>query len=85
MNKKFNYKEIGETYVITSGTIRSVANIIGCSKSTAHNAIRKLIKNNDKLAKDIQAIILKNRTERHIRGGISTSNKYKKIRSLKLN
>lgn len=84
MNKKFNYKEIAETYVATSGTVRSVANIIGCSKSTVHNAISKLMKNNDKLAKDIQDIISQNITERHIRGGITTSNKYKKIRSLKL-
>ena len=78
MKKIFNYKEIGETYVATSGTVRSVANIIGCSKSTVHNAISKLIKTNDKLAKDIQDVILKNTTERHIRGGITTSDKYKK-------
>lgn len=75
MNKIFNYKEIGETYVATNGTVRSVANIIGCSKSTVHNAIRKLIKNNDKLAKDIQKIILQNINERYSRGAIATNKK----------
>lgn len=61
-------------------TVRSAAKEFGVSKSTVHKDIsERLIKINPHLASKIRKILDENKAERHIRGGLATKNKYKKI------
>ncbi len=72
-------------YIIdTECTVRDAAKKFGISKSTVHKDVtERLIKFNPGLAKEAKAILLKNKKERHIRGGIATREKYKKQMFLK--
>jgi len=61
-------------------TVRCAAKEFGVSKSTVHKDIsERLIKINPHLAKKIREILDENKAERHIRGGLATKKKYKKI------
>lgn len=67
-------------YIIEhSATVRSTAKVLKTSKSTVHkdmqNRLRQL---NPMMAKEVRAILDKNKAERHIRGGRATHNKYRK-------
>ena len=68
-------------YIIeTKCTVRDAAKKFGISKSTVHKDItERLEKINKLLAEDIKIILNENKSERHIRGGIATRNKYLKI------
>lgn len=58
-------------------TVRDAAKKFGISKSTVHKDItERLPKINKALAKDTKKILLENKLERHIRGGIATKKKY---------
>lgn len=72
-------------YIIdTKCTVRDAAKKFGISKSTVHKDVtERLVKFNPGLAGEAKAILLKNKKERHIRGGIATREKYKKQMSLK--
>ena len=60
-------------------TIRSAARYFSISKSTVHKDItERLEKINPTLAKETKDILLENKMERHIRGGIATRQKYLK-------
>ena len=59
-------------------TVRDAARIFGISKSTVHKDItERLPKINRRLWKEVHKILLENKQERHIRGGIATREKYK--------
>lgn len=61
-------------------TVRDTAKKFGVSKSTVHNDITKrLLDINSTLAEDVNIVIGINLEERHIRGGLSTKNKYKSV------
>ena len=61
-------------------TVRKVAQHFGISKSTVHKDITQTLKKvNPSLYSEVQAILEKNKKERHIRGGEATKNKYKVI------
>lgn len=61
----------------TEDTIRKTAQIYNLSKSTVHNDISKRLKKIDtNLYQEVQKILDKNFSEKHIRGGESTKNKY---------
>lgn len=66
-------------YIVEHGaTVRSAAREFGISKSTVHHDMQTRLKNLDPtLAKQVRAILAKNREERHIRGGMATYLKYK--------
>ena len=66
-------------YIIdTKSTIRKCATYFGISKSTVHNDIsKKLFRTNKFLYFQVYKILQKNLAERHIRGGMATSLKYK--------
>lgn len=64
----------------TEDTIRKTAQIFGLSKSTVHNDLSKRLKKVDgKMYDDVQKILDKNFSEKHIRGGESTKHKYEQL------
>ena len=67
-------------YIISNNaTIRQTAAYFGYSKSTVHLDIHKKLKKiNFSLFDDVNIILRKNFDEKHIRGGLSTKNKYLK-------
>lgn len=63
----------------TQDTIRKTAQIYNLSKSTVHNDLSKRLKKVDlKMYEQVQKILDKNFSEKHIRGGMSTKMKYEK-------
>jgi len=67
-------------YVIENkATVRAAAKKFGISKSTVHKDIsERLMKLNPILAKEAKAVLEVNKSQRHIRGGMATREKYKK-------
>ncbi|MBR4949309.1 MAG: sporulation transcriptional regulator SpoIIID [Clostridia bacterium] len=62
-------------------TVRNAAKKFGISKSTVHKDItERLRKINPPLYNEVRKVLDKNKSERHIRGGIATREKYKKER-----
>ena len=48
-----------------------------CLKTTVHKDVsERLLKINKSLAEDVHGILLENKAERHIRGGLATKIKY---------
>lgn len=68
-------------FIINTGkTVREIANIFRVSKSTVHKDLHERLLKIDKNKYNKVSEILKYHIEiRHIRGGESTKNKYKKI------
>ena len=72
-------------YIIeTRCTVREAAKKFGISKSTVHKDVtERLSKINKSLAETIRKILMENKQERHIRGGIATREKYLKENNLR--
>ena len=66
------------SYIIEKGaTVRQAAKAFGISKSTLHKDVsERLTKFNPSLASKVRKILVKNKSERHIRGGMATREKY---------
>ena len=71
--------EIGH-YIIEEGTtVRKAAKKFGISKSTVHKDLTdRLFEIDPVLYKDARVVLDINKSERHIRGGKATREKYKK-------
>lgn len=68
---------LGKYIVRFNATVRKTANIFGISKSTVHKDVTEILENvNMDLAKKVRAVLDKNKSERHIRGGEATRQKY---------
>ena len=66
-----------EYIVETNSTVRAAAGHFGISKSTVHKDVTERLKDIDKeLFVEVRKVLNKNLSERHIRGGIATKNKY---------
>ena len=60
-------------------TVRQTAKTFGVSKSTIHKEVTERLKEiNPSLAKEVKNVLDKNKSERHIRGGLATKLKYEK-------
>ena len=60
-------------------TVRQTAKTFGVSKSTIHKGVTERLKEiNPSLAKEVKNVLDKNKSERHIRGGLATKLKYEK-------
>ena len=72
---------LGE-YIATSGaTVRATAKVFKISKSTVHKDVTERLKKEDPvLYKEVKKVLEKNKQDRHIRGGIATREKYKKLK-----
>ena len=66
-------------YMIESGdTVRGAAKKFSVSKSTVHKDVtERLKKSNHALYLQVQQVLLHNKSERHIRGGIATREKFR--------
>ena len=68
---------LGEYLVANGATVRSAARVFGISKSTVHKDVTAVLKNiNRGLFEEVSAILQKNKSERHLRGGEATRKKY---------
>lgn len=60
-------------------TVRQTAKTFGVSKSTIHKDVTERLEEiNPILAKEVKTVLEKNKSERHIRGGMATKMKYEK-------
>ena len=67
-------------YMIETGaTVRSAAKHFGISKSTVHKTLTQRLRQcNYTLYLQVRQVLDKNKSERHIRGGMATKRKYEK-------
>ncbi len=73
---------LGQYIIETGDTVRGAATMFGIGKSTVHADIQKKLKYiNTALWKQADAVLQKNKDERHIRGGNATKEKYLKLNS----
>ena len=65
-------------YIIqTSATVRQTAKKFGISKSTVHKDVtERIVQINPTLAAEARKVLDVNKSERHIRGGMATKEKY---------
>ena len=70
-------------YIIETGaTVREAAAAFDVSKSTVHSdMVIRLRKINQNQYKKVKAVLSKNLSERHIRGGEKTRQKYRNMRA----
>lgn len=71
------------SYIIdNNATVRQTAKAFGVSKSTVHKDVTdRLMQINPTLAKQARQVLDVNKSERHIRGGMATKEKYLHIHS----
>ena len=68
----------GEYIIETDSTVRATAIHFNISKSTVHKDVTERLKEIDKqLYREVRKVLNTNLSERHIRGGLATKNKYK--------
>ena len=74
-------EQFGNYIISEKSTVRETASVFGISKSTVHkDVVDRLPQFNRKLAELVREVLEENKSERHIRGGIATKNKYKKLK-----
>ena len=73
---------IAEYIIEHNATVRQTAKAFGVSKSTVHKDVTdRLMQINPTLAKQARQVLDVNKSERHIRGGMATKEKYLHIHS----
>ena len=69
--------EIARYIIDNNATVRQAAKHFGNSKSTVHKDVtERLMQVNPALAREARKILDVNKSERHIRGGFATKEKY---------
>ena len=69
--------EIAKYIIDNNATVRQTAKQFGISKSTVHKAVtERLSQVNPTLAREARKVLDVNKSERHIRGGLATREKY---------
>ena len=70
-------------YIIENGaTVRDTAREFGISKSTVHKDVTdRLARINHALFLEVKKVLEQNKSERHIRGGIATREKYARMKA----
>lgn len=75
---------IGRHIVETGDTVRAAAEKFGVSKSTVHKDVScRLEYINPALWREVKTVLEKNKSERHLRGGEATRQKYLDIAEAK--
>ena len=76
--------EIARYIIDNNTTVRQAAKHFGISKSTVHKDVtERLVQVNPSLAAEARKVLDVNKSERHIRGGLATKDKYLREKSLK--
>lgn len=69
--------EIADYIIENNATVRQTAKQFGISKSTVHKDVtERLLQINAALAAQARTVLDLNKSERHIRGGLATREKY---------
>ena len=69
--------DIANYIIENNATVRQSAKQFGISKSTVHKDVtERLMQINPALAKEARKVLDINKSERHIRGGLATKEKY---------
>ena len=69
--------EIAKYIIDNNATVRQTAKQFGISKSTVHKRVtERLSQVNPTLAREARKVLDVNKSERHIRGGLATREKY---------
>ena len=69
--------EIANYIIENNATVRQTAKAFGISKSTVHKDVtERLMQVNPTLASEARKVLDVNKSERHIRGGLATKEKY---------
>ena len=69
--------EVGRYIIDSKATVRNTATKFGVSKSTVHKDLTERLPQIDHhLAEEVRDILDINKSERHIRGGMATRQKY---------
>lgn len=69
--------EIANYIITTNATVRQTAKKFGISKSTVHKDVTERLQQiNPSLATEARKVLDTNKSERHIRGGLATREKY---------
>ena len=69
--------EIANYIIEEKATVRQTAKKFGVSKSTVHKDVTdRLLQINASLAREARKVLDTNKSERHIRGGMATREKY---------
>ena len=79
MRENFNSRAIllGEYIIDTGATVRATAKVFKISKSTLHKDVTVRLKYEEPaLYLQVKDVLEKNKSERHIRGGLATKEKY---------
>jgi len=65
----------------TGDTVRGAARVFKVSKSTIHKSMTQDLQYVDSiLYKKVKRVLMRNKLERHIRGGMATREKYRKLK-----
>lgn len=76
--------ELGQYIIDNKTTVRATAKHFGISKSTVHKDVSQRLRTvSPVLYSSVKEILEINKAQRHIRGGLATKNKYKKMGSAK--
>ncbi len=68
---------LGEYLIEHNATVRTAAQVWGVSKSTVHKDVTQNLQAvNHALYLEVRELLLKNKQERHLRGGEATRRKY---------
>lgn len=76
--------ELAEYIIENNATVRSAAAVFGVSKSTVHKDVSQRLKSVSPLLYErCRKVLDTNKSQRHIRGGLATREKYADIRERK--
>ena len=76
-NRNKFIEELGNYIIENNSTVRKTAEKFGISKSTVHKDLTVHLKEiNVNLYEDVEKLLQKNKSERHLRGGLATKMKY---------
>ena len=75
---------LGEYIIESRATVRLAAKKVGISQSTVHKDVSQRLRTlNPALYREVKEIMEHNKSERHLRGGLATKNKYLRLSTLK--
>ena len=75
--------ELAEYIIEHRATVRAASKRFGISKSTVHKDVTERLREIDRsLYLKVREILIENKSERHIRGGMATKQKYENLSRL---